>query len=328
MESFSVKIVTANVNFPGYSYLRLVENMLNSKGQWRRKWLGCCFLGRRVALGEKLKRDVKDDIHLQYTNWNERALQICSLFKNCDADFYLIQETNMQMIKDMGFSEESCVYAPYILDIGDKKLESKLERGTAVVSSTKWKRVDMIELGYELTKTGKKQIRKGACGLFYNDFLQVRILVLSLQLAGYNPHSHDASEYCFGDNELIFYLNEIEKIRKERNCVMAVIGGDFNQDLKGGDQADNSNIKRRSQILNDFGYNFYESFASTPTVDSKRCLDYIAFKHFLKLDKSIKDDQITTGIKTELLSEHSALSDHRFVLSSIELGQRNGFELE
>ena len=314
-----VNVVTANVNFPGYSYMHLVNEMLNSRGQFRRKWLGCFYLGRRRALGNKLKEDVKKDDHIQYTNWLDRAKMISDEFKKSAPDFILIQETNLQMLSDMGVNDKSHVYAPYVLDIGDKKLESKLERGTIVLCSDNWKKLDSFEMSHEIKKKGKTQIRKAACGVFFHDFLKARVLVVSVQLTGYNPWITNTEEYHFGDEELINYLEQIDRFAKERGCEIAIVGGDFNQDLKTGDSADGDEgncgkKKRRSQILKDFGYDFDSSFASVPTVNSKRCLDYIAFKTFsvVSFEKH----------ETEVIGNPN-MSDHRFVSSLVEISNYN-----
>ena len=321
--SFNVNVVTANVNFPGYSYLHLVDDMLNSNGKFRRKYLGCFYLGRKGALGEKLKRDVKDDVHIQYTNWSDRSKMISEEFKSCGADFIVIQETNLQMMEDMGLKDQEKVYAPYVLDIGDKKLESRLERGTAVVCcSNTWKMVKSFEFAHNIVKKGKNQTRKSACGVFFNEFLKIRIIVSSIQLTGYNPRSSNTDDYHFGDDELITYLKQIDIFAEEHGCLMAVIGGDFNQDLKTGDHADDGEkqVKKRNQILSDFEYSFNNSFCNVPTVKSKRCLDYIAYKHYLKLTEHIH--KIVTGIKTAAIGDPN-MSDHRFVQSTIELSQEH-----
>ena len=329
--SFSVNVLTANLNFPGYSYLHLVDDMLNKSGKFRRKYLGCFYLGRREALGEKLKRDVKNDIHLQYTNWEDRSKMIADELKKSDPHFIVLQETNLQMLTDIGLDPHECVYAPYALDIGDKTLESKLKRGTAVVGPREWKMCESFQLCHEIKKKGKNQTRKAACGVFYSEQYRVRILVSSVQLTGYNPRTTNTEEYHFGDEELTNYLTQIDKLAEDHGCSMSIIGGDFNQDLKSGDHTDDSDsgkVKRRSQILSDFEYNFDSSFENVPTVKSNRCLDYVAFKHYSELSKNI--NRIQTGIKSKVVDVEGVeggggrdfdMSDHKFVLASIDYSE-------
>lgn len=305
----------------------------------------------RAFLSEAVQKTVKSGEGFSLHTWATRSALQKKLLEACGLTVVGLQEVHYvegltpteQTVKECKASLNDILpgtmtvtnYAQFGLSLGDPIMEEKLSRGNAVIAdTTQVKSVDNFTVDFEKNDGKKKQLRRVACSVFEtgDETNPLRFSVCSHQTSGYDSRGYGLKEkdpakfegfktgYQNGNNELEYYLNEVDGELKKRKVDVNFFVGDVNQCAITHDNVDKVDLETRRAIFAKHEYEEDPNFKDA-TSNFGRAMDRIAWKVFPESKFTVSSSKVSVPAYPDGM-DPKKLSDHRLVVGEFQFNQK------